>query len=272
MRAAPVPPSRFDEPVDADAARRRSDRRFGAVVLLLGLVLLALAGLAWSALPSAGDALRAYRAATPCAQQGVDQGGDCLSRLPATVERMYVGTGKNAEQHVVLTGLGAKPVDVPLGSLGSYLFDDAAVGDRVTATLWRGQVTAVSADGSTDHTDNVPVDQAQPELFGAVLGSVYGLTLAGVGLWQLLDRTSSRRVRSRYAGIPLLSVLCFSALLVPVFGFMAVVSTMSTQLIGITFAVLAGVAVVAALVVNPARPRRPRRPVAHLPSATSRWE
>ncbi|MEV6357838.1 hypothetical protein [Streptomyces hydrogenans] len=165
---------------------------------LVGLPLLALslfmaAGSALTLadwLPSDLERYRSYAATAPCpADTTPRRADDCLRQVPYTVERAgRESAGKSQTYRAVLKDGPFGNGEVDLGNpdtLAGWL----SPGDRVTATVWRGEVMAVAAHDRRQTTENEPRDEPQmPAALGtaaallAVLFLVYGgVLLTGLG-------------------------------------------------------------------------------------------
>ncbi|MFI8255011.1 hypothetical protein [Streptomyces filamentosus] len=158
-------------------------------------------------LPSDLERYRSYTAATPCpADTTPRRADDCLRQVPYTVER--AGRESAGKSQTYRAALGNGPFgngEVDLGNpdtLAGWL----SPGDRVTATVWRGEVLAVAAHDRRQTTENEPRDEPQmPAALGtaaallAILSLLYGgVLLTGLGYGRI---TWKRHVWPLTAGL-----------------------------------------------------------------------
>ncbi|MET9608879.1 hypothetical protein ABZZ17_28095 [Streptomyces sp. NPDC006512] len=166
----PMPP-----PPDGDVPARRSagDRLLGAALIALSLVpALACFFLAAEMLPSDVSRYEAYAATGPC------PGEDCLRTVSFTVESVVSkDSGKSTVYDVIVHGTPFGRGLVPFGG-GGPLVKQLRPGDRVTGTVWRGDVMALSRDGIRESSADEPRDEAQ---MTAGVATFAGL-LAALGL------------------------------------------------------------------------------------------
>ncbi|MFR9797776.1 hypothetical protein ACL02U_17995 [Streptomyces sp. MS06] len=84
----------------------------------------------------------------------------------------------------------------------SFFADDPLLkrlhaGDRVTGTVWGGEVVAIAADGSRQRTGADPVNEPFGfVLLGSFLG-VGGITGLGIGVYRLSASRRARRAGQR---------------------------------------------------------------------------
>ncbi|MFD7555054.1 hypothetical protein ACFV9E_11035 [Streptomyces sp. NPDC059835] len=166
------------------ARRPPRPRRRGALALLGGLVGLLLAAAVFAGVPDALAKAGAYDAAVACPSAAPLPDADCLREVPYTVVEVSAKGARSSGYLVDLAdGSGRVRVgfdgDPPLGS-------EPRKGDRVTARVWRGEITAVSGRGSTRPTDEDPDTASDwPVLLGlaltagGLLGLWYGRRSAG---------------------------------------------------------------------------------------------
>ncbi|CAL9528665.1 hypothetical protein SUDANB176_04004 [Streptomyces sp. enrichment culture] len=130
----------------------RTAGRGWAGSLALCVLLLAGAGLAAGFVPDAGATERAWKSAVPCtARTPAGDRSECLTTLPAVIERTEVNRSRNESSWLYFTD--ARPV-------GRQAVSDEAArefrpGDRVRLTLWRGAVRTVTGDRHVWH-DHIP--------------------------------------------------------------------------------------------------------------------
>ncbi|MEU4684662.1 PH domain-containing protein [Streptomyces xinghaiensis] len=176
--AAPDP--EFDAKVDA---LRALHRRYGApesdhlpVVssrtagrgwagsLILCVLLLAGAGVAASFVPGTASEMRAWRSAVPCAADAstAESRTDCLSTVPAVIERTEVNGPKQPSQ---LSFRGGRPLErISVSQEAAQAFRP---GDRVELTVWRGEVMEVAGERHVWHKHVIP--SGDVAVFAAVL-------------------------------------------------------------------------------------------------------
>ncbi|MFE2328137.1 hypothetical protein ACFXD5_30240 [Streptomyces sp. NPDC059385] len=167
------------------AARRPPRPRLGgALALLGGLVGLILAAVVFAGVPDVLTEAEAYDSAVACPSAGPLPAGDgneigyedCLREVPYTVVEVS-GKGARSSGYLVDLANGSERVrvgfdsDPPLGA-------DLRKGDRVTARVWRGEITAVSGRGSTQPTDEDPDTASEWRI-------LLGLALTAGGLFAL---------------------------------------------------------------------------------------
>ncbi|MFG2310276.1 hypothetical protein ACGFS9_16645 [Streptomyces sp. NPDC048566] len=142
-----------------------------AIVGLAGMALSAL--VLFAELPEAMERASAFRAALPCAGAVADAPQDCTRPVPFTVVSTEIKeSGRNRTYKANLSGSRYWDGEVSFG-------DDEPVlaglrpGDRVTGTVWRGDVVAVAAAGERQATGADPADEpAGNVVLGIVLGIV----------------------------------------------------------------------------------------------------
>ncbi|MFD0854727.1 hypothetical protein ACFQ07_20985, partial [Actinomadura adrarensis] len=59
-------------------------------------------------------------------------------------------------------------------------------GDRITGTIWRGEITEISADGDTQRTYDAPADMGTRAFIGALIVIPPGMLAVTAGLWRLV--------------------------------------------------------------------------------------
>ncbi|WP_145868122.1 PH domain-containing protein [Streptomyces capillispiralis] len=168
--------------------------------LALCVLLLAGAGLALRMVPQVGAYEREWESAAPCAAgtSWADH-GDCLSTVPAVIERTDPRRPKKTSR---LYFTDARPLERLAVSEEAAL--EFRSGDRVRLTFWRGEVKTIAGDRHVwrDHTPGA----------GDVVMVAAGLTLgAGYPAARILIRLRGRR---RPDGEVLPSALPFAVALV----------------------------------------------------------
>jgi hypothetical protein len=115
-------------------------RRGAARPLALCALLLVAAGVSASFAPVVGSTNRAWKAAVPCtARTPAAERGECLSSIPAVIERTKVG---GAKQRSWLYFVDDKPLNrLSVSHDGARGFHP---GDRVELTVWRHEVRTVT--------------------------------------------------------------------------------------------------------------------------------
>ncbi|MET8080423.1 hypothetical protein [Streptomyces sp. NPDC005303] len=155
--------------------RRRSPRRRAFVgVLLIGASVLPalacfLAFTTW--LSSDIGRYRDYESARPCLGRTAERAWeDCLRPVVFTVESVKDAGGKG-ERSATLSGTPFWDGTVRFGDSGPLL-SELRPGDRVTGTVWRGQVMALAQGDVRQRTADEPRDEVQ---MVAALGTLAGL-------------------------------------------------------------------------------------------------
>ncbi|MEV0175318.1 hypothetical protein AB0I00_29885 [Streptomyces sp. NPDC050803] len=127
-----------------------------------------------------------YRAAEPCAA-GSTPGTwweDCLREIELNIVDTVVETrAKSSEYRATLNGEQVR-VELDFGDPGPLL-DTLQPGDKVTATVWRGDIVALTKDGVRQKTSDEP--RNEPQMIaagGACLGvlALLGLTFGAARL------------------------------------------------------------------------------------------
>ncbi len=128
---------------------------------LLGAVLALLGSAGGAASVSGGiDTVRAFRAAADGCTAADTPRKDCFTTQRAVVRGTERTGARSSEYWVRLDGPAAVPEEVDLGAEGP-LFRELQPGDEVTVTLWRDYATALSRDGTTQHSRDTP--EGEPE-------------------------------------------------------------------------------------------------------------
>ncbi|MFF3938368.1 hypothetical protein [Streptomyces phaeofaciens] len=160
--------------------------RFKGALLIVASVLAALA--CWSAfsawLPSGLGRHREYGEAAPCPGRApVQRYEDCLRTVTFTVEGTDIPRAKKKGYRATLSGTPFWDGAVAFGDRDPLL-TELRPGDRVTGTVWRGQVMTIAGGGARQSTTDEPRDEPQmPVALGtgagllAVLGLVFGSAL-----------------------------------------------------------------------------------------------
>ncbi|MFF4269136.1 hypothetical protein [Streptomyces sp. NPDC001536] len=155
-------------------------RLVGVLLVLLSLVPAVSCWLVFSAwLPHDVERYREYRAAEPCPDPStVGKGADCLLTVAFTVERTRNEPGKRSGGYTAT--LDGTPVWSGTVSFGDPdpVLERLAPGDRITGTVWRGDVMTVGKGELRQNTSDAPRDEPQMTY---ALGTFLGL-LAALGL------------------------------------------------------------------------------------------
>ena len=156
-------------------------RRLGALALLGGVVGLTLSAAVFAGIPDALAEERAYDSAAACPSAAPlpdeAEDGDCLRDVPYTVVEVEAEGARSSGYRVSLVGQAGR-VRVGFDG-GPPLASGLRKGDRVTARVWRGEITAVSRQDLTQATDKDPDGDSG---WGIALG--LGLAAGGLfGLW-----------------------------------------------------------------------------------------
>ncbi|MFE9660177.1 hypothetical protein [Streptomyces sp. NPDC005955] len=176
-------PDRFARSARSSAGRSPGRTRLLGALLVAGGLAAALACYAAFALwlPSDDARYRDFTAAEPCPGAAAARGSqDCLRTLARTVTDTEVTTqGKGSVYEATLRGDGRSGSEVVAFGDPGPLLERLRPGDRVTATVWRGDVIALDRDGVRQGTSVEPRDELQ---MTAAIGTFAGL-LAALGLW-----------------------------------------------------------------------------------------
>ncbi|MBL3665739.1 hypothetical protein JL475_06940 [Streptomyces sp. M2CJ-2] len=151
----------------------------GAVLLIVALFLGLLGQDLFTGIPEDVARHRAYRAAVPCSPATpYEKGEECLRAVDfRVVDVVTVTHAKGSDDHE-LTLAGSGRWDGTVRMRGEEpLFHRLERGDRVTGTVWRGEVVAVARGDVRQVTQNEPL--YQPQLIAAT--SVYLGYLAALG-------------------------------------------------------------------------------------------
>ncbi|HET6742281.1 MAG TPA: hypothetical protein VFH76_25225 [Kribbella sp.] len=74
---------------------------------------------------------------------------------------------------------------------GGPVLDRISDGDRVTGTIWRGQLMAIAADGASQETDLAPGAMRERSLEIALAIVPSGLLLLAAAMWRLVRRRAA---------------------------------------------------------------------------------
>lgn len=158
-------------------------RLAGVLLVLLSLVPAVSCWLVFSAwLPSDVERYQEYRAAEPCPDRSTPEtakaSADCLLTVALTVERTRNEPGKRSGSYTAT--LDGAPVWSGTVSFGDPdpVLERLVPGDRITGTLWRGEVMTVGKGELRQNTSDAPRDE--PQMTYAI-GTFLGL-LAALGL------------------------------------------------------------------------------------------
>ncbi len=190
-------------------ARRRGGRRSTRAPAVLGLGVLAVpagAGLAAAVLYTAGTAIpaaradeRAFAAAVPCTRplSAGDAREECLRDVEFTVRAVSVSPGRQARHSALLARGGRPPRWVGFRG-GEPLLERLERGERVTGTVWRGQVVRITGRGTTQLTDAHPAGGSGDMVFLGVSAAAGTAGACGIGWWALTrHRLLAARARVR---------------------------------------------------------------------------
>ncbi|MFD3841614.1 hypothetical protein ACFWWC_35970 [Streptomyces sp. NPDC058642] len=169
---------------DTDPRASIRARLVGVPPVLLPLVPAVSCRLVFSAwLPTDVERYQEYRAAEPCPDRSAEGAAataaeDCLLTVALTVERTKNEPGgKGAGYAATLDGAPVWSGTVSFGDPAPVL-ERLVPGDRVTGTLWRGEVMTVGKGELRQNTSDAPRDE--PQMTYAI-GTFLGL-LAALGL------------------------------------------------------------------------------------------
>ncbi|UUU22248.1 hypothetical protein [Streptomyces sp. DSM 40750] len=130
-------------------------------------------------LPSDMERYRDYGEAESCATGApTEEWEDCLRTASFTVDSTKITQSRSGSYRATLSGAPFWNGTVAFGDPGPLL-RSLQPGDRVTATVWRGDITALSRGGVRQRTSEEPRDE--PQMTSAI-GTFLGL-LAALGLW-----------------------------------------------------------------------------------------
>lgn len=154
-------------------------RLWGVPLLVVSLAAAVGCGLLFARLlPYQTERYRDYAAAEPCpAGAPAKEWEDCLRAVPFTVEDATVDGPRGSRFTAVLSGAPFWNGRLSFGDQGP-LVERLRRGDRVTGTVWRGDVVVLGRGDVRQSTSDEPRDDAQ---MTAAVGTFVGL-LAALGL------------------------------------------------------------------------------------------
>ncbi|WP_240512882.1 hypothetical protein [Streptomyces griseoruber] len=195
-------------------------RLWGALLLTLSLIPALACYLVFTLwLPGDIDRYRDYTRAEPCAAgTSPREHEDCLREVAFTVDGTRIKGGRSAVYEATLSGAPSWNGVLEFGDSGPLL-SELERGDRVTGTVWRGDIMALSRDGVRQKSSDEPRDEPQ---MAAALGTCAGLLSAlalAVGAARLTRPRPPHPFPWRGWGKPLLIVLSVGC---PVLGLVAV--------------------------------------------------
>ncbi|WP_045557653.1 hypothetical protein [Streptomyces sp. FxanaA7] len=187
--------------------------RIGAALLTLSLVPLLACVLVFTVwLPRDMDRYEAYWAAVPCtAEVPARAWEDCLRTASFTVDSTRNEASRSGGFEATLSGGPFWNGTVAFGDPGPLL-ERLRSGDRVTGTVWRGDVVVLGRGDVWQSTSEEPRDEPQ---MTAAIGTFAGL-LAALGFWLGGMRLTGPRDREHRTwagyGRPLLIALLVASL------------------------------------------------------------
>lgn len=160
-----------------------------AVLTLLGGVALVAVGafLVVKDVPHGDRDLRAYESAARC-PDAPSAPAECLWTEEFTVSDLHAirSYQRGASTAVLISADGTRWETRYPG--GGPVLDRISDGDRVTGTIWRGQLMAIAADGASQETDLAPGDMRERSLGIALAIVPSGLLLLAAAVWRLVRR------------------------------------------------------------------------------------
>lgn len=162
--------------VDGPPARVGRNLLAGAVLIIASLAAARICSLVFTTwLPSDQARYREYKAAEACTRAVVPRSEDCLRKVVFSVE----STDEHVE-HLRATLLGPEPfpkMDVSFGNRGPVL-SELRHGDKVTGTMWRGDVVVIARGDGRQSSSDAPRDDLQlPAAVGTFAGLLAALAL-----------------------------------------------------------------------------------------------
>ncbi|ULR50771.1 hypothetical protein [Streptomyces deccanensis] len=154
--------------------------RIGALLLTSSLAPLLACVLVFTVwLPRDRDRYEAYGAAVPCAAEvSAKAWEDCLRTASFTVDGTRNEASRSGSYRATLSGAPFWNGTVAFGD-PDPLLERLRPGDRVSGTVWRGDVVALGRGDVRQSTSEEPRDDAQ---MTAAIGTFAGL-LAALGFW-----------------------------------------------------------------------------------------
>ncbi|KUO10837.1 hypothetical protein [Streptomyces sp. DSM 15324] len=195
-------------------------RAWGALLLTLSLLPALACSFAFARwLPDDLDRYRDYASAGPCAAgTSPREHEDCLREVVFTVDATRIKGGKGAVYRATLSGAPFWNGVLDFGDSGPLL-SELEPGDRVTGTVWRGEIMSVSRDGLLQASSDEPRDDPQmPAALGTLAGLLAALALT-VGTARLTRPNPPFPFPWRGWGKPMLIILCVGC---PVLGLVGV--------------------------------------------------
>jgi hypothetical protein len=195
-------------------AAAKGHRIWGAALFMASVVPALICSLVFTTwLPSQVERYRDYVAAEPCtAVRAAQPWEDCLRAVPFLVEDVKI-TRKRSEGYLAfLDGSPFWNGRVEFGG-ADPLLEQLEPGDRVTGTVWRGDVTVLARGSLRQSTSEEPRDEAQ---MTAAVGTIPGLLAAlgfGFGARRLAGLGGRGPYTWRSFGKPLfvtLLIACFA--------------------------------------------------------------
>ncbi len=169
----PLPPPGADLHLPAPRSPG-GPRLVGAALIMLSLIPALGCYLVFTAwLPSETKRYQDYAAAEPCPDRAsAEAWEDCLSTVSFTVESTKIKRGRSGSYQATLSGTLFWNGTVAFGDQGPLL-ERLRPADRVTATVWRGQVMTVSKGDVRQSTSEEPRNEPQMTVaIGTFLGAV----------------------------------------------------------------------------------------------------
>ncbi|MDX3133676.1 hypothetical protein PV367_28755 [Streptomyces europaeiscabiei] len=166
--------------------------RIGATLLMLSLVPLLACVLVFGVwLPQDMNRYEEYGAAEPCGVGApAKEWEDCLRTVSFTVDNTRNTRSRSSGYRAALSGAPLWNRTVEFGS-PDPLLERLRPGDRVTGTVWRGDITSLSQGDVRQSTSEEPRDEPQ---MTAAIGTFAGL-LAALGFWLGAMRLAEPRDR-----------------------------------------------------------------------------
>ncbi|WP_416982656.1 hypothetical protein [Streptomyces sp. T028] len=195
-------------------------RIWGALLLTLSLIpALACYFIFTIWLPDDMERYRDYANAESCAAGTSPQEyEDCLREVTFTVDRTKIKGGRNGTYQATLSGAPFWNGVLGFGD-STPLLERLEPGDRVTGTVWRGDIMSLSRDGIRQKSGDEPRDEPQmPAALGTFAALLSALGLA-TGTARLTRPHTPRPLPWRGFGKPLLITISIAC---PVLGLLSV--------------------------------------------------